>query len=282
MNFDGFRHTLLNGQLPKWLTDRPLFRNGYKLLYTFAAQLDLFVEQAVEGVYAAWPGYGTPTALPLIGQTRGIVRGEGDTDLTYAARLRDWFAMWQDMGSDDVLAREIQRYLGNTPSVRIVDRSGNWTCLDPSGVITRYDAGTSAFVWNWDGTSNPERTGPDPWWSDIWIVVEPCEWEVTGGTVGGGGLAAIWGGAGGDVGVGHAVPTIAHDAILGIVRQCKGAHTFVQAIVWSYDADFDPSTTSAYNPDGTWGDWGYDGGAGLQQRRYPGRGIRARYWTPEA
>lgn len=278
MAFAGFRNALASA-VPKWMQNRPFFQIGFKILWAFASVLDFFFAQVTEGQAAAWPGIGTPTALALIGQSRGILRGEIETSPAYAKRLQGWRATWEGAGSSEVLVKQIQAYLGNTPTVRVVDRAGNWVSIAPDGTTTKVQAGSASWVWNWDGTSNPERSSATaPWWSDLWIIVYPCEWPVTAGTTGGGGLDAIWGRS--DIGIGHAVPRAANDAIRALAQQWKGAHTWVEAIIWSYDATlFDPAVVNASNPtDGTWGNWAYDArdGNGMQPRR----AASARYWIP--
>lgn len=274
---DGFRNAV-SSAVPKWLQNRPSFQVGFKFLWVIAAFLDFLTAQATEGQVAAFPGVGTPTALGLIGQSRGILRGEAEKSSGYASRLVRWLDTWEGAGSSEVLAEEIQSYLGNTPTVRIVDRSGNWVTRFPDGTVAKVQAGSAAWTWDWDSKSNPVRSST-PWWSDLWIIVYPCEWAVTPGTTGGGGLAAIWGNSSIDVGIGHAVNRAANDAIRALAQQWKGAHTWVEAIVWSYDATlFDPLVINAGNPDGTWGEWGYAASAatGLQVARNPS----CRYWIP--
>lgn len=275
--------------VPKWLSNRPGLNNGFKILYAMAFQADMLLELIIEAIGSWWPGYSlgatnqavdASTAIPLIGLSRGLLQGEAETLTHYAARLPAWLDTWAEAGSAEELALQIQQYLANTPIVRIVDRAGNWVTANVDGTTTSIKAGSAAWTWNWDGTSNPERNLPGmPWWSDIWIIVYPCEWAVTAGTIGGGGLAAIWGNTALNVGIGHAVATTANDAIRSLAEQWKGAHTWLQAIIWSYDATlFDPETVNAGNPDGTWGDWGYAAspGGALQ----PSRNTSARYWIP--
>ncbi len=273
----GFRNAL-SSAVPKWLQNRPGFQVGFKFLWSICAMLDFLSAQVTEGQIASWPGVGTPTALPLVAQSRGILRGEAESTAKYSARAVRWLDTWEGAGSSEVLAEEIQSYLGNTPMVRIVDRSGNWVTRASDGTVTKVQAGSAAWAWDWDSKSNPVRAST-PWWSDLWIIVYPCEWAVTPGTTGGGGLAAIWGNRSIDVGIGHAVNRAANDAIRSLAQIWKGAHTWVEAIVWSYDPTlFDHAVINAGNPNGTWGEWGYAASAasGLQVARNPS----CRYWIP--
>jgi hypothetical protein len=266
---------LLKSIVPNWLSDRAGLNSGFKVLYTIALMGDCMIEAGLEGVRASWPGKGTPTALPLIGQSRGIAQGEAESIASYAKRLRAWLQTWDNAGSSEVLAQSIQSYLGNNPLVRIVDRSGNWVTANTDGTTTFVPAGTAAWTWNWDGTSNPERAG---WWSDLWIIVYPTEWAITGATLSS--LVGIWGTSTG-VGTGHAVPRTAVDAILGLVQTWKGAHTWVEAIVWSYDAAlFDPASSNAGNPDGNWGYWSKISGNTRVASRTGSADGTVRYWIP--
>lgn len=257
----GLRNSLV---VPKWLANRPGLQVGYKYLFSAAVILDAFIDFAIQGITAGFPGLGTPTALPLIGETRGLIRGEAETDAGYAVRLRAWIQTHVDKGASYILAGLIQAYLGNTPTVRIVNRAGFWVSVDPSGTVT-----TATAAWDWDSVSNPERL---LWWSDLWIIIYPTEWAVAG-TIGATAAPSH------DVeALGHLVPPAAVDAILGLVHDWKGAHSWVQAIIWSYDDTlFDPATPAAPgNPDGTWGNFSINVG-GVQ---VPARGASSRYWIP--
>lgn len=265
----GFRDGL-RSYVPKWLSARLDMIVGWSTLYTMVATLDVGLQSILEGVIAPWPGAGTPDALPLIGASRGIRRGESDTDATYAVRLQKWRDTWDGIGSDEILVGQIQAYLGNTPTVRMVNRAGFWTSIDPSGNITHATA-----AWNWDTISNPERNiSGAPWWGDIWIIVYPTEWPVRAIPADG----HPWNDP--DFGLGHAVTRIANDAIRAIVAQWRAPHCWLQAIIWSYNATlFDPANLSLTgNPDGNWGNWSKPDGLG---GRVPARNqVDARYWIP--
>jgi hypothetical protein len=225
---------------------------------------------------ASWPGAGTPTALPSIGRSRGIIRGQGETDASYASRLRGWLDRWRLAGSAEGIARALHEYLGNHPRVRVIQRSRDdvgllswdtlWVTVGEDGTITREIA-----PWNWDGTSHPERN--PAFWSDLWIVIYPTQWAhaPTWGAVG-----DTWGDDG--YGLGHDVSREEYDAVLGQIAQWKAAHTRVRAVVWTSDGSlFDPDVPSS-GPDGTWGAWG---GTGSGPRTASGREMTScRYWEP--
>lgn len=277
---------MLRSWIPFWMSDRVGFRNGYKFLYVCALVGDIFLKWCVEAVYSWFPGYsiatfGPPTghqldattALPLIGQSRGILKGEAETWASYAKRLIGWLEAWEAAGSSEILVEQIQAYLANKPMVRIVDRAGFWVTIDTSGNIT-----TATSAWNWDGVLNPERAG---WWSDLWIIVYPCEWPITGTSLAS--LVGIWGNnnAATQVGTGHAVPRSAVDAILAILETWKGAHCWCVAILWSYDATlFVPGAPVSGDPDGTWTEWSKMSGGMRVPARTGASDGRVRYWIP--
>jgi hypothetical protein len=267
MSVRGFRDSF-RSYIPLWLANRPDRNVGYKLLYSIFLPLDWLMQGIVEGLQAQWPGLGTPTALPMIGRSRAIGRGEAESEASYAQRLIRWLDMHIDAGASKVLAAQIHYYLANTPVVRIVDRAGQWTTVAQDGSITQTTA-----PWDWDSKSNPERAGH--WW-DLWIIVYPCEWPTTGTNLAS--LVGVWGARTG-VGIGHEVPRAAVQAILALVAQWKGAHTWVRAIVWSYDPSlFDPLNPSAPgNPDGTWGEWSKN----VNGTEVPARNPTCRFWEPE-
>jgi hypothetical protein len=250
----GFRgvRNMLAGILPKWLANRPGFQNWYKTLWTIALMGDALVETALEGLRAAWPGYGTPDALPLIGQTRGFSQGLVESNASFITRLINWLTTWMNAASDEVLLQQIWTYLGNAPQLRLYARSGWCTTLLADGVSSsRALAGATA--WNWDGNSNPERS---TWWSDMWLIVYPplAAW-VTYASFADDNWLLAWSGNG--YGIGHACLPSQVDAILSLIQTWKGAHTRINAIVWTTDGTlFDPANLGiSGNPDGWWGHW---------------------------
>lgn len=270
MSVRGFRDSF-RSYIPKWLSNR-LDRNvGYRFLYALIMPIDVMMQGVLEGVQAALPGYGTPTALPLIGRSRGILRGEVETDDAYAARQRAWLTTWTEAGSSERIAKEIHNYFGNHPMIRIVDRAGKWVTVAADGTVTETHA-----AWDWDSVSNPERSGD---WSDLWIIVYPSNWiPITGDGMAFPNLSAlvgVWGTH--ELGTGHQVFRLAVQSILGLVEQFKGAHTFVRAIIWSYDVTlFDPASPVVGDPDGKWGYWGKPSGSSRVVARNP----TCRYWIP--
>ncbi len=258
----------LRGFVPWWLSDRHYSSGetvGFRYLWTMIATLDCYVDYVVQGLLAAWPGAGTPTALPLIGRSRGIIRGQADTDDQYAAKLRNWLPKWAAAGTQRQLAIELHEYLGNAPRVRIVNRSGHWVTVNADGSIVTHDV-----PWDWDSVSNPERAG---YWSEMWIIVYPTQWALAGTW----GAGKTWGDGSG-LGIGHDVSREEVDAVKNLIAQWKSAHSKVRAVIWTSDATlFDP-TNPASLPDGTWGQWGTTGSG---SRVAGGRNTTTcRYWEP--
>jgi hypothetical protein len=271
-----------------WRSNRPGKNNGFKFEWSMVLPLSVFMEQLLQGINAWMPGSpnATKTALPLVGQTRGLIRGEAEATDKYEARLRNWIGpypftadIWSNMGKSAQLAQAIQTYLGNNPVVRVIERifggtTARWVTANTDGTISDVVA-----TWDWDslgGWTDATRTYTGAttvgFWSDFWIVVYPCEWPITGATLAS--LVPLWGGLSLD-GTGHAVTPQANDAIRALLAQYKGDHCWCRAIIWSYDvAKFTPSTPTV---DGHYGNWGKPDGSGSTT---VARDASARYWIP--
>jgi hypothetical protein len=194
----------------------------------------------VQGLKAAWPGAGTPTALQYIGRGRGVIRGQGESDENYVNRLIPWLDRAKRFGSMDAIALGLHEYLANHPRVRVVNRAGYMVTCETDGTLTR-----AQVAWDWDSFTDPGNA--THWW-DEWIIVYPTQWPSETAW----GPGEVWGGP---LGFGHDVTREEVDAVLTIIRQTKAEHSFVRSIIWSYDALlFDPMTPSSF-PDGTWGTW---------------------------
>lgn len=247
---------------PWWLSDRVEAGKtvGYRYLWSAVSVLDALLEGQLQGLQAPWPGKGTPTALPYIGRSRGILRGQSDTDEEYAAKLRGWLDRWLAAGSQLAIAREIHDYLEDHPRVRVINRSGHWVTLNADGTTETADA-----AWDWDSVSNPERAN---YWSELWVVVYTTNIPPAG-TWGDG---RKWGAR--DSGLGHVITRIDRDALRNLISTWKSAHSLVRAVIWtSDDTLFDP-TDAGTCPDGTWGQWS-KGGSGS---RVASRNTTCRYW----
>ncbi len=261
---------LIDKLVPPWLAARIKAKKtaGYRVLWSMIAPLDAMLDTFNQGIAAWFPGVGTTTAIGHIGRSRGIIRNQGETLEEYAARLTRWLDIWPEAGSQELIAVAIHQFLSSHPRVRVITRNGLWLTVEPDGEIVRLDSD----AWDWDSVSHPERNDPDePWWSDMWIVVQVSQWDERPGELGD--LTGDDGFA-----LGHLATHQEVDAIKGLINQWKGAHSCVRAVIWTTDPDlFDPEVPASL-PDGTWGAWGmYDGGSYVPS----GRNITScRYWEP--
>lgn len=244
--------------VPYWLRNRPGLDRGYKYLWASAVMCDAMVDALIQGLAAAWPGYGTPTALGEVGATRGLVRGLSDTPDEYAARLREWLDKCARWGSDEEIARSLHEYLRGRPMVRVVDRHGQWTEIGTDGALRTFDA-----PWDWDSLSNPSAATERP--TDIWVIVYGAAYT----------HHATRSALDVDHGIGHTVPYGEADQARAILKQWKPGHNWIRCVVWvNSPAELDPENAIGL-PDGRWGKWGKDNGAG---GLVPSRNTSFRYW----
>ncbi|MDX6480352.1 MAG: hypothetical protein QOG85_862, partial [Gaiellaceae bacterium] len=240
---------------------------AFRFLYALVAPLDALLDQVQQGLASWFPGRGTPTALPYIGRSRGIIRNQGESEASYAERLGRWLDTWPEAASQELIAVAIHQFLATHPRVRVITRSGLWLTCEADGTIVRTEA-----AWDWDSISHPQRNDPDaPWWSDMWIVVQLSPWAQRPGTLGD--LTGDDGFA-----LGHLATHPEVDAIKGLIAQWKGAHSRVRAVIWTTDATlFDPEEPASC-PNGRWGAWGiYDGTSYVPSDRNI---TTCRYWEP--
>lgn len=274
------RHAL-KSFVPNWLADIPGLNTGFSVLFIMALMMDCIVEVMLQGLFAAWPGKGTASALPYIGRSRGLIRGEYDTDEMYAAKLRGWLSVWQEAGSDEQLARLLGDYFGQSAPFAVPALVRVW---NRSGHVTSYD-GTDVTVnevpdWDWDELGFPERAA---WWSDVFITVtlEDGRWP-SYPNLGDPTWVSYWGNPT-SPGLGHAVPNGVPDDVKVIVSVFKGAHTYVEALVFTPDGNiFNPLSFDATYPDGYWGNFSRN----IAGTQTPARAILSpgaeyvRYWIP--
>lgn len=244
--------------LPWWLRNRPGLDRGFKYIWASAVMCDALIDALMQGVQAAWPGLGTPTALDEIGNTRGIRRGLSDTNAEYAARLKAWLDKYARMGSDEELARALHEYLRGRPMVRVVDRHGQWTEVDEDGDLRTFTA-----PWDWDSISNPSHATDRP--TDVWVIVYGSAYE----------HQPSWASLDLTHGIGHTVPRVEVDEAIAVMKQWKPAHNWIRCVVWVDDpAELDPENEIGL-PDGRWGKWGKPDGFGS---RVKSRNTNFRYW----
>ncbi len=267
------RHAL-KSLVPNWLGDLRGLNVGFAVLFVIALIGDLLIEVMFQGLFASWPGKGTPTALGLLGRSRGLVRGIGETDAAYSERLRGWLDLWPEAGSDETLGRLIQAYLGNNLVVRVVDRRGRFTTINADGSVTK----VTDAAWNFDTTELPDRAG---WWSDLWIIVYlDSRWPVYTSLADAAFIAA-WGSETG-FRTGLQVPQSVVSDINAIMAVFKGAHSWIEALVFTTDTSlFVPGSLGVTYPDGRWGAYSREI-ATVQSAARPitSAGGIIRYWDP--
>jgi hypothetical protein len=259
--------------LPKWLSDRVKANVGFRYVWSMIAPLDSGSDVLMEGMQAAWPG-GNESALPYIGRSRGILRGQDETAEAYALRLRKWLATWRGdlpdgggAGSQLATAMALHAYLAGNPRVRVVNRHGHWKTIEADGSLVEHDV-----AFDWDSVTNPDHA--THWW-DEWIIIYDPPWPRVEDPLDTGSAATF---DGDSLGLGHDVTQTERDEIVGQIHQWKGGHTFIRAVIWSYDAAlFDPDVPASL-PDGTWGTWGMESGGvyGPSGRNV----VDCRYWEP--
>ena len=247
----------LDRLLPWWVRNRPQFKRGYNVVRAFAEVCDDQIDDLIEGIQSAWPGRGTPTALSQIGATRGIVRGLSDTDDDYAGRERGWLDRYPRMGSDEAIARELHEYLRSRPMIRVVDRHGQWTEINASGVLRTFTA-----AWDWDSISHPTAATDRP--TDIWIIIYASYAHQPN-----------WAALDGSHGIGHTSLPNEREQAISIIKQWKPAHNFVRCVIFADSPSALNPEASVGIPDGRWGYWGKDDGSG---GRVKARSTAFRYW----
>ncbi len=265
---------LLRRVVPKWLSERILagFVVAFRFLYVMVSRLDAGTEILLQLTNARYPGIGTPTALALIGASRGLIRGIGETNAQYAAYLNQWRALQADKGGMRSLAKAIAHYCGNVKVV-VVNRGGTVvTVAATTGAVTTQHAGDYAVPWNWDGVSNPEKAGH---WSELWVLVFSPPWAKRGAW---GDVGLKWGADA--LGFGHLSNHVDHDAIRLLVAEWKRASSRVNCVVFVYAAALFDFTTPAYMPDGTFGKWSRPS-ASNPKERVGSRFTDCRYWHPQ-
>lgn len=273
---------LLAAIVPWWLSDRDKVDPGknvaYRFLWVVATSVDAMIDRLVESRFAAFPGLGTPTALERIAEGRGMIRGIGETDEDFAARLLLWLDRARELGSARSIVRAVHEYLEDRPTVVFVSRSkdDNGTIVPPNytkienGVISTIP-GTLANAWDWDSVSHPERAGN--WW-DFWLIVYKTtpapQWPVRVGTFG-----TDWAFGDDQLGIGHGCSREEVDAVRRLVAYHKSASAYCRSIIWIDDpASFD-ITTGTGLPNGNWGAWGTTGSGA---RVLSDRNLNFRYW----
>ena len=257
--------------VPPWLSERVAsgMTVGFRTLQGMIAPLDDATDRLVQGVQAAWPGLGTPSALAFVGRNRGMIRGKGESDLNYGSRLTRWLDRWRITGSQEAIARAIHEYVSGRPKVRVVNRAGICVTVGHDDTLTKTDV-----KWDWDSKTNPERVG---YWSELWVIVYTPPWSESGPQLNS--PSAVLGTR--TTGLGHLVTREEVDAIRGLLAQWKAAHSLIRAVVFTYDASlFDPAVPSSW-PNGRWGQWSANSISIPTSRVMSDRSMSCRFWEPD-
>lgn len=247
----------------RWLTDRgSIGRNLWLWLEGMVTILNDGYLRLYESFFARLPGLGTATALPVIGQSRGLLQGIGESDDAFAEYLRTWLQQWEKAGTLEQTLKQVQHYCGAC-RVKGFTRSGKLIDLATDGTITK----STGVAWNWDSISNPEKAQH---WSEEWIVVYTPPFT-EGPTVS----------RDSSLGMGIVMPRVHLDALKSILLDWKAGRTRVSCVIFAYDATlFDPATPATM-PDGNFGRWS------KKDPTNPGARIRsrfsgARYFEPQS
>jgi hypothetical protein len=276
---------VLPGYLPTWLGNVPGFRNLFSLLWTLALIGDQERQIALEGQFAAYPGVGTPTAIPYLAASRGLLQGPSESDALFVVRLLNFRAAVKTMGAPLARAQQLQAFLvgvgnlgaGVYPVVRCIDRAGRMVTLDAAGNAT---IGTSA--WHWDdsggwvdffGYQTPAKVAT--YWSDVWVLIQDPFTHYT--SFADPNWLAAWGS--GDQTVDFLCPQAIVSGVEAICSTWKGDHIYVRNVTWCPDP-------VAFAPDGHYGNSSKLSAGNLEQiaaRAVVHGGVPAfSYWEPEA
>lgn len=241
--------------LPSWMTQG----EGGLVHYVAAAIIDAANERVRQGLRARFPSLAGPSALALIGEDRGIVRGRTEATEHYVQRLIAWrFPRGHRVrGNAFAMLEQIAEYFGGIRTWTI-DRNQTRRARAVDGTETfTYD-----YAWNWDGIAASPR------WGRFWIVIDPVPelpgvkpWPTFGvGTWGG---AATIGAIARSVSVGQ--QGVTPDDCRAIRDLFRGRHpwhcagTMPQVAILTFDG-------AAPVPAGSWA-------------HYAGRNGAFRYWN---
>lgn len=249
--------------LPSWLTEG----EGELVLGSLGVLKDAWLERLTQGLYARFPSYAPESALAYLGRDRKIVRGINESAASYSARLLRWLEDHRIRGNPFALMAQLRAYCNADVRIRTVDAAGNWFTLDRDGTRS-FTLG--AGNWDWDTEAASQ-------WSRFWVIIYPTADGEPWSDPGDWGDAALWGsgvwGANSTATIGTTATREQVASVRSIVREWQPDGTRCEWIIVAFDdASFDPT---APEPDGTWGLWGKDDGAG---NYVPSRLRTARYW----
>ena len=250
---------------PTWLQGEI----GEKYIYSQALIVDATADRVEQGTRAKMPGKCDPTALPCIARDRGVVKGIGDTDATYAERCRTAVTDWHFSGIAGGTMRVLLDFItiDVRPACSVVWASNGGTNLtqwytlaeaEPRGTAPNSFSNLSAtpyfFDWTWDAIENRRR-----FWIILHINAAGTPWIADGRTYADGstyGDGHLYGVSG--------ITAAQVETLRQLAGQWKAAHACCQIVVALDATSFDPFSTAslpganATLPNGTWLNFGHD------------------------
>lgn len=222
--------------VPSWLYSG----DGEKVIHSLMLIVDAFAERARLGLEARFPSRAGASALKLIGDDRGFIRGRAETAEHYAARLQSWRYPrgHRVRGSAFAALEQVSEYFGGVLCWTI-DVKGNRHERTAAGVEAfEYD-----YVWDWDGEVAPLRR--------FWVVIDLIpQYDLTSET------QAIEDDEDGPIGEGApeciGMDGIVPDDAVAIRRLFVGRGAWKPAGTRAEFAIFSLAENDPPEPDGTW------------------------------
>lgn len=152
------------GQVPPWLR-RAI---GGALTRGMATPIDTMQADTAEAITLRFPGGSDanavaihPEGLALLGRERRILRGPGETDETFAERLRAWWDSHRTRGNAYALLQQMHDFFLSTNNVPIqyINQFGSSVTIDAAGAFTR----STVAGWSGDGQNPPK-------WARFYLV----------------------------------------------------------------------------------------------------------------
>lgn len=227
--------------VPSWLYND----DGGKVLHALMILQDGYQQWARDALEARFPSRAGASALALIGDDRGILRGRTEAADHYATRLKAWRYPrgHRTRGSAFALLEQVCEYFGGIRAWTI-DQNKNRHERSATGVQTfSYE-----YPWTWDNVPST------PNWARFWLVLTPVPDEPTIKPWPPFSDPTCWGGGFGVDGTTIGQQGVTADDVNAIRRLFKGrawkpaGTQQLMAIVGMLDHN----TASPPVPDGTW------------------------------
>jgi hypothetical protein len=174
-----FRDTLRR-ICPPWLARG----NAEKYVYTFGLHLDILGDAVVAAIKLRFPNAYSAESLPLLGRDRKIRRGIGETDATYATRMRRWLDDHARRGGPYAMLAQIFAHYATAPFlVELVSRKGQRHAMAIDGSVTRseisFEPDDRPDLWSrwWLYYHWPTAVAADGVWSDPGVWSDGGVWD---------------------------------------------------------------------------------------------------------